>query len=190
MIPRINRRTGKDINCPCGKSFYAAAWEIKKEHKKYCSSTCRLEYRKRGWEWNDKQRNTLSVAQKALGKKLSDEQKRKISEFHKTRKHTVEERRQRSISMKGKNSKGGVTPINKLIRKSLDYKLWREAVFARDGYKCVFCGAHGYVEADHIKQFAFYPDLRFELSNGRTLCKPCHKETPTYLNNKNNYAST
>ena len=32
----------------------------------------------------------------------------------------------------------------------------------------------------HIKPFADYPDLRFELSNGRTLCVPCHTKTPTY----------
>lgn len=34
---------------------------------------------------------------------------------------------------------------------------------------------------DHIKPFAYYPDLRFELSNGRTLCIDCHKKTDTYF---------
>ena len=34
--------------------------------------------------------------------------------------------------------KGGIHPINKKIRKSIKYKLWREDVFARDNYTCVW----------------------------------------------------
>lgn len=77
--------------------------------------------------------------------------------------------------------KGGITPINLRIRNSVEYKLWREAIFARDNYTCVWCGTKGGVlNADHIKPFAYYPELRFALDNGRTLCVPCHKTTDTY----------
>lgn len=68
---------------------------------------------------------------------------------------------------------------------SLEYKLWRKAVFKRDNYTCIWCGIKGsepkgFLNADHIKPFSLYPELRFELSNGRTLCVPCHKKTDTY----------
>jgi hypothetical protein len=44
-----------------------------------------------------------------------------------------------------------------------------------------FCEKRGgELHADHIKQFAYYPTLRFVLDNGRTLCKECHKQTDTY----------
>lgn len=90
-------------------------------------------------------------------------------------------------SFSGENNpmwKGGVTSINEKIRKSIEYKQWRTSVYVKDNYTCVECGNNrgGNLEADHIKQFAFYPELRFDVSNGRTLCKECHKKTDTYLN--------
>ena len=84
----------------------------------------------------------------------------------------------------GKNNsnwKGGITPINKAIRNSLEYEAWRTKVFERDLYTCQECGqVGGYLHADHIKPFALYPDLRFELTNGRTLCINCHRQTDTW----------
>lgn len=81
------------------------------------------------------------------------------------------------------NWKGGVTSLNEKIRKSLEYREWRKAVFERDNYTCQNCGKRGgWLEADHIKQFAYYPNLRFAISNGRTLCKPCHRNTETWGN--------
>jgi len=81
------------------------------------------------------------------------------------------------------NWKGGTTSIAEKIRKSPEYKLWRSSVFERDNYTCVWCGgeSHGNIEADHIKPFAYFPELRFAIDNGRTLCKPCHMTTDTYL---------
>ena len=79
--------------------------------------------------------------------------------------------------------RGGVTPAHERIRKSTEYKAWRRSVFERDGYQCTKCGASGiYLHADHIKSFARFPELRFEVSNGRALCVPCHKLTDSYLN--------
>lgn len=81
-----------------------------------------------------------------------------------------------------KHRNQGRTSEHKLIRDSAAMKKWREAVFERDDYTCQICGVRGGVElnADHIKPFAYFPELRFELSNGRTLCVDCHKQTETY----------
>jgi 5-methylcytosine-specific restriction endonuclease McrA len=78
--------------------------------------------------------------------------------------------------------RGGITPINQQIRASQEYKAWRVAVFERDAYTCQHCGQVGWeLHADHIEPFSVRPDLRFELSNGRTLCRKCHMKTPSYL---------
>lgn len=78
------------------------------------------------------------------------------------------------------NWQGGLTPINFKIRNSKEYALWRKAVFERDGYKCIWCGSDKKIQADHIKSFALFPELRFAIDNGRTLCEDCHKKTSTW----------
>lgn len=70
---------------------------------------------------------------------------------------------------------------NEKIRQSSTYKAWRMAVLIRDNFICQICGRKGgYLEADHIKPFAYFPDRRFDVSNGRALCKPCHQKTDSY----------
>lgn len=76
---------------------------------------------------------------------------------------------------------GGKTSEHEKIRKSKEYSDWRTTVFERDNYTCQVCGVRGgRLHADHIKPFAEYPELRLELKNGRTLCRSCHRKTPTY----------
>jgi len=81
--------------------------------------------------------------------------------------------------------KGGITKINLIIRRGLEYKLWREAVFKRDNWTCRECKKEkevsGKLEAHHIKPFSLFIELRFDINNGVTLCKECHKKTDTYL---------
>lgn len=62
-------------------------------------------------------------------------------------------------------------------RKTEEYKTWRADVFARDGFKCQVCGqVGGVLNAHHIKEFSKYPDLRYKVENGVTLCEECHKK--------------
>ena len=85
--------------------------------------------------------------------------------------------------------KGGKAPEGHKIRKSEPYKKWRTAVFERDNFTCQHCGiVGGSLHADHIKPFAHFPELRFEIDNGQTLCKPCHMKTDTYLSGARKYA--
>ena len=73
------------------------------------------------------------------------------------------------------------TAENRRLRDSPQAKAWRFAVYKRDKFTCQHCQAVGkYLNADHIKPWSQYPDLRFDLSNGRTLCVDCHRKTPTF----------
>lgn len=70
--------------------------------------------------------------------------------------------------------KGGITEKNRLER-NLFSKTFRKKVFERDNYTCQTCFKRAVsLHVDHIKSWADYPDLRFEIENCRTLCIDCH----------------
>lgn len=64
-------------------------------------------------------------------------------------------------------------------RDSYEYKMWRLAVFERDGFKCRVCGSGGKLFAHHIiywRDTKDNRDLRYDVNNGITLCAKCHLE--------------
>lgn len=162
----------KNLECNyCKEKFDSKSRNSK---QKYCSRSCarkgspnKNQFKKGVPSWN----TGLSVSGMS-GKAMTQQHKDKISKAN-----------------SGKNApnwKGGISEENYRLRRTGRYKAWRKMVFERDGYICQHCGDKSTkgkrvrLNADHIKPFALYPHLRFELSNGRTLCEPCHRKTPTW----------
>jgi len=56
------------------------------------------------------------------------------------------------------------------------YCNWRLRVYKRDGYKCKINNhdCDGRIEAHHILSFTKFPELRYDINNGITLCKFHH----------------
>jgi hypothetical protein len=66
----------------------------------------------------------------------------------------------------------------KRIRNVFEVKEWRTSVFHRDDFVCQECGVRGgKLEAHHIKPWRLFRELRHEVNNGITLCRPCHLKT-------------
>jgi hypothetical protein len=75
------------------------------------------------------------------------------------------------------NWKGGKTKPWLLKRETPEIRQWTKRVYQRDNWTCQDCGARGVtLHAHHIKSFSKYPELRTDLSNGVTLCVPCHSK--------------
>lgn len=173
----------------CNKIIY-----IRKTSKGYCQKCIYLfveQYDKKG-------KNNPNFGKKASKETLEKQVLARLARKERTgyvnSPQQMEKMKLRRIelgSLRGEKNpmwKGGITPLNLRIRMSYQYKLWRKSVFERDNYTCQECSKiGGKLNADHIKPFAYFPLLRFELSNGRTLCVDCHKQTDTYLSKIKNY---
>lgn len=100
--------------------------------------------------------------------------------------------------------KGGIGRLYRSLRGVIEYKQWRSAVFERDGWKCRTCGIFGvYVTAHHIKSFrkiirenniksteeAMTCQELWDITNGITLCEPCHSLTDNYKGRANSRVS-
>ena len=98
--------------------------------------------------------------------------------------HSIESRIKMGETNRGSkhwNWRGGIDSMADIIRGRIEYQLWRQAVFARDNWTCQKCKKRGgKLHPHHIKSFAEYPELRFAIDNGQTLCIECHKLTKNY----------
>jgi len=106
------------------------------------------------------------------------------------------------VGVRGKkhwNWQGGKIILKERLRKTPEYRIWRDKVYHRDHYTCQKCGKKGgKLQVDHypksfalllreekittIKKALSCPKL-WDVSIGRVLCLECHKETDTYLKN-------
>jgi hypothetical protein len=92
--------------------------------------------------------------------------------------HNAEWRRKTSEANSGPNHwnwQGGIASENRLMRNSTRHKDWSLAVLRRDRWRCQKCGSNGRdLTAHHVEPWSKNRELRFEVSNGITLCRACH----------------
>jgi hypothetical protein len=158
---------------------------------------------KKGWHHTEATKQRMSLVR--IGIVFSDEQIKKMSEAKKGKigfwagksrpSPSLGTRQKMSTSYnrlidrhvpRGEDHylwKGGIEacPPYKHYRNT-DYINWRKQVFERDNYTCQNCGARSgrgkavLLHPHHIKSYTYYKELRYELTNGLTLCVECHKK--------------
>jgi 5-methylcytosine-specific restriction endonuclease McrA len=179
--------------CPVCSNSFRAIKDFKERKQKYCSKAC---WSKRSPPRKDKCLScTTEYSTYEKGKKYCSKSCADISKIG--TKVNIEVRKKMSASKKGyipvnifKSGKDHPfwNPIrtNQRERLTKEYKDWRLEVLKRDNYQCKICkirstkGNRIIFDVDHIKSFSRYPELRLVLSNGRTLCRPCHKKTDNW----------
>ena len=173
-----NKTDGIYINCKqCNKEMRLTNWQVKK-NRKFCSKDC----------------SRLGVEYKGLFQKGHVDLVPPESRGH------SEETRAKMREVNRKNAKygadnplwqGGARKQRKREMIGYKYRDWRTAVFTRDNWTCQCCGIRGgYLEADHIKPWCAFQDLRYDVDNGRTVCKPCHVKLDTHGHKALKYLET
>lgn len=66
--------------------------------------------------------------------------------------------------------------VKRQERNDVAYKDWRKQVWLRDNFTCKIANpdCSGRIEAHHILGWTAYPELRYQLNNGITLCHAHH----------------
>lgn len=165
----------------CGCAFQRKYWFKPRGKNQYCSADC-LHKSRIGREPPDKIKK--GVPGKSKGMKICLECGQSFDVLMcrmEERKYCSKKCEGAALSKKlgneSRNWKGGKSKEHELARHRKSYRKWREAVFVRDNYTCQSCFRRGgYLEAHHIKRFSEHPDLRYDVSNGVTLCLECHVE--------------
>lgn len=174
---------GKDINCDfCGQQFHEMNCMLEDFKTHFCSRECHItSLKEKSFNFKciicDKTVFTQPAQIRLRNRKTCSIKCRGILQTR-----LAEQRRLIGIMTKHQ--------IDRAERYSIKASNWRNAVFERDDYKCQACGVRGgYLEADHCLPWAFFPDIRYELLNGRTLCRECHNKTKiSYVEMRKMYA--
>ena len=152
----------------CSKVFEVQPWAAKTGRKKFCSKTCFFLGRELKGLFQPGHQDLVP----ATSRGHSEQTRRKLSEV---------QRINPRIGEQNPNWRGGLRSERKKAMGRYEYRDWRNSVFARDNWTCQICGDRGvYLEADHIKPWCAFPDLRYDVDNGRTVCKPCHLTLDTH----------
>lgn len=190
----------------CGAVFYKRQTQSKRSwaERKFCSRRCgvihhskvsiprMVKAREGKPSWN-------------RGQKISEHHRQALSLVRKGKPYTAERRQKMFARIRCVRGEEWQPNHLHALRDSLFYKNWRRSVFERDSFRCVLCGYQSCkrvngksdIQADHIKPFsiiiqehglttyddALQCDELWDVANGRTLCIPCHRKTPTYGRN-------
>lgn len=159
----------------CGSTF-----TIHRHRKnRYCSTKCAGQSPARKVK---NFRPDRKIAKPWLGKTFSAEHRANIRKRLREDPVVNEKMRAAARKLAGPkhwNWKGGITKGDRAKRQTVDYHEWRTRVYQRDRYCCRMCRVKcrsGNITAHHVLPFKTHPTVRYDLSNGLTLCRSCHKK--------------
>ena len=152
-------------NIPDDKKFRHKSKHSEATRKKMSESAkarhARGEHPMLGKAFSQESRLKMSLSKK--GKTLSSETKIKLSNCKKGKLHWNYKHDRTLLSKKQERSDSA-------------YKEWRISVYKRDTFTCKINNenCNGRIEAHHILGWTEFPELRYEIRNGITLCHAHH----------------
>ena len=153
-------------NCTvCTQEFTTRFWKKDKTCSKQCKSKLISS--------NLKGRAKTAEHCSNISEALKNSEKAKRTQFKKGKENPAYGRSQTGPA--NHNWKGGNTNSNQKKRNDPRMEEWRKSVFEKDSYTCQKCGTKGFLQAHHIIPFSQNFEKAFDVSNGLTVCVPCHE---------------
>ncbi len=152
-----SRRKRVILTCQeCGKQFERQQWN---SNAKYCSYNCKSK---------SQASDIISVICSYCSKPF-------LRKSHKLKDNNFCSCTCASLFNKGSNHYEWKENLHDKNEKST-LKQWSVIIKQRDSYTCQKCGNQEkeFLQSHHIKSRSKFPELRFEISNGITLCSNCH----------------
>ena len=167
VIERLpNDKNGKSMwlcKCECGSEVEIRGSHIKRGDIQSCGCLLQEETQKR-----------------ATQRKLEHQVDWECAYCHKKEKRKKSRAKRKYCSKECYNNSiytGISLPENRAMRQTEEYREWRTKIFKADNFTCQNCGVQGGpLNAHHLKSFTQYPELRFDVNNGVTLCRECHNK--------------
>jgi len=161
----------------CSKECYCVPARL--GTAKFCSYACRGKWRAQHWSGPNNpqyQAGPRELICQHCGQRFSQRGTEAISEFRKRKFCSME-----CAKHGQKRLYGEAHPLYKVDSRRKNRRgkhgPWARAVISRDNATCQKCGAQNVeLHAHHIRSFADHPELRWDVSNGQTLCYRCHWE--------------
>ena len=85
---------------------------------------------------------------------------------------------------KNPNYNPNLTDEDRDKHRGLDFIEWRDSVKDSAGWKCIICGSNKNLEAHHLNGWRDFPDERFLLDNGVSLCRDHHNDFHRFMGGK------
>jgi len=173
-LPKQCLICGKELTIKCKRDI---------DRKKFCSHSCRMKHYHQQHIYPLPPRQTPETSNKA-GKTRSE--RMMLGLIPKPPRVTPETSRKIGLKMRGENHWHWIADRSKVkpCGNNASYRpligTWRRDVLLRDEYICQIChDKNGRLIAHHIASWADFPDKRYDINNGMTVCTDCH----TFIHN-------
>lgn len=163
-------------------------WMIGKKHTEETKQKMKIAHLGKKYKtMSEIGRKNISLSHRGL--RLSEETCKKLSIIRKGHpnyllKHSEEAKKKISESHKGEKNYRWISDRTQLKRfndtakdrRSYAYANWRREIWKRDNWKCKINNkdCNGRIFAHHILGYTDYPELRYNINNGITLCHAHH----------------
>lgn len=154
-----------------------AGWTMSLEQRQKLSdsNTRAWTTTRRGWQPSEETRMKMSISAK---QRIAEGRGGGFRKGYQPSPETLAKMRANHADVNGERNpgwRGGTSQNYHPLTRTVEWRQWARMVRLRDDYTCRTCGLRKTrMDAHHLVSAMDFPERRFDLENGITLCQSCH----------------